>query len=94
MIPNGEGLMVTIVYDVETKDDKLAGYLSDGITHGSTIENSITKEIKVSNEAIKMVAGQAYTITLHLGMTSVKVEATVSDWGSETSNTGSVGLPD
>ena len=86
VIPNGDPMKVTIVYDVETKDEKLAGYLSDGITHGSTIENTITKAIKVSNAIdaanVVMNAGRAYTITLHLGMTSVKVEASVNEWTS------------
>ena len=82
VIPNGANMKVTIVYDVETKDDKLAGYLSDGQTHGSTIENTITADMKVSNDAhLQLVAGNAYTIKLHLGMTSVKVEASVSEWG-------------
>lgn len=86
VIPNGDPMKVTIVYDVETKDEKLAGYLSDGVTHGSTIENTITKAIKVSNASdvanVVMNAGRAYTITLHLGMTSVKVEASVNEWTS------------
>ena len=78
VIPNGDAMKLTIVYDVETKDDKLAAYLSDGKTHGSTIENTITKAIST----VEMVAGKAYTINLHLGMTTVKVDATVSDWVS------------
>jgi hypothetical protein len=78
VIPNGDAMKVTIVYDVETEDNKLAAYLSDGKTHGSTIENTITKAIS----AEEMVAGKAYTINLHLGMTTVKVDATVSNWVS------------
>ena len=37
VIPTNEELKITIVYDVETKDDNLAGYLADGVTHGSSI---------------------------------------------------------
>jgi hypothetical protein len=77
VIPNGDPISITIVYDVETQDKNLAGYLSDGVTHGSTIENTITKKLEVT-----MAAGKAYKITLHLGMTSVKVEATVEDWAT------------
>lgn len=81
VIPTNEELKVTIVYDVETKDDNLAGYLADGVTHGSSIENQITKELKLSDGSdLQLEAGKAYTIKLHLGMTSVKVDATVTDW--------------
>ena len=80
VIPNGDAMTVTIEYDVETIDENLAGYLSDGKTHGSSIRNTITKKIEVSGEALKMVAGKAYTINLHLGMTRIKVEAEVEAW--------------
>ena len=78
VIPNGDPVSITIVYDVETQDKNLATYLSDGVTHGSTIENTISKKL----EEVIMEAGKAYQITLHLGMTSVKVEATVEDWAT------------
>ena len=82
VIPNGDPVKITIVYDVETKDSKLAGYLSDGVTHGSSIENTITKELKYasSDEALKIFPGLGHVFNLHLGMTSVKVEASVTDW--------------
>ncbi len=81
VIPNHEPLKVTIVYDVETEDPNVAGFLSDGKTHGSTIENKITKEIKSKYDVnITMGAGYQYTVNLHLGMTSVKFEASVTDW--------------
>jgi hypothetical protein len=83
VIPVGdEQLKVTIVYDVETADSNLAGYLSDGTTKGSTIENKITKAITIgdTNNALKLVAGKKYTIKLHLGMTSVKFDAEVNNW--------------
>jgi hypothetical protein len=89
VIPNRDPLKVTIVYDVETKDPNVAGFLSDGKTHGSTVENKITKEIKSKHDVnITMGAGYQYTVYLHLGMTSVKVDASVSDWvNSHESNT-------
>ena len=80
VIPNGEPVSITIVYDVETRDKSLAGYLSDGVTHGSTIENTITWK---NNGSLKMEAGKAYRITLHLGMTTVKVNASVNAWAAE-----------
>ena len=95
VIPNGQPLKVTIVYDVETYDTNLAGYLSDGKTKGKSVENKITKEIKTTGDsptAITMAAGKKYTIKLHLGMTSVEFEATVDDWG-DTSTGGEAWLP-
>ena len=86
VIPNGEDMKVTIVYDVETKDDNLAAFLSDGVTHGSTIENKITRFIQVKNgedlAKFKMKAGKGYTIKIHLCMTTVKVDAEVQEWGN------------
>ena len=86
VIPNGESMRVTIVYDVETEDKNLAGYLSDGKTHGSSIENTITRDIYYNDPApivgnnVRMSAGKVYTIKLHLGMTTVKVDAEVTNW--------------
>lgn len=86
VIPNGDDMKVTIVYDVETKDDNLAAFLSDGVTHGSTIENKITRFIQVKNGGglakFKMEAGKGYTIKIHLCMTTVKVDAAVEEWGN------------
>jgi len=85
VIPNNDPVKITIVYDVETKDSKLAGYLSDGVTHGSSIENTITKDVFfTSGSPMVMQPGYAHIIKLHLGMTSVKVEATVTDWEATT----------
>jgi hypothetical protein len=39
-----------------------------------------------------MTAGKKYTITLHLGMTSVKANATVKDWGA--GDTAPVNIPE
>lgn len=79
VIPTYETMDVTIVYDVETIDPNLPGYLSDGETHGSSIENKITKTA-VFGTTTNIEAGKAYTLKLHLGMTSVKFDATVSTW--------------
>lgn len=85
VIPNNASMKVTIVYDVETKDDHLATTLADRETRGSSIENNITKSVMIGTDDLALVAGKKYTLNLHLGMTSVKMEATVSDWdnGSE-----------
>ena len=85
---DGEPLSVTIVYDVETEDNQVAGYLSDGTKHGSTIENKITKQIIAGG----LKAGYAYTVKLHLGMNSVKFDAVVRDWTAAPDT--DVALPD
>lgn len=79
VIPTGEAVEVEIVYDVETIDTNLSGYLSDGSTHGSTIENRIKKVITFGT-ANEFENGKAYTLKLYLGMNSVKFDAKVTDW--------------
>lgn len=94
VIPTGDKLRVTIVYDVETYDPKLVSqHLADGETHGSSIKNTIAATIKTSGDAdIIMEAGKQYTISLHLGMTSVKVNADVTPW-PEDGVSATVNLP-
>lgn len=95
VIPTNDNVKVTIVYDVETEDANLNTYLSDGKTHGSSIENKITKDISFGTGATattKMTAGKSYQIMLHLGMNSVKFEAAVTDWPT-TSDQAPTDLP-
>ena len=81
VIPSGQPLKVSIVYDVETATDELSSYLADGKTHGVSVENKITKTITLNTgENMKLEAGKHYSLTLHLGMTSVKFDASVADW--------------
>lgn len=89
VIPTDDQMNITIVYDVETIDPNLSTYLSDGVTHGSTIENRIYKEDIFEGNSIE--AGKAYQVNLHLGMTSVKFDANVVDW--EDLGTKEVNLP-
>lgn len=84
VIPTNDNFKVTIVYDVETADPNLSKYLSDGVIKGSTIENTITQEINFGSDAAPIVAGKAYVVKLHLGMTSVKFDAEVTEWGDAT----------
>lgn len=84
VLPTNEEMYVTIVYDVETYDPKLSSqYLSDGRTHGSTIENTISAYITDGSTPIVMEAGKQYTIKIHLGITSVKVDASVTKWPTD-----------
>ena len=91
VIPSSEPLKVTLVYDVETKDDKLSTLLSDGVTHGSTVENVISKNIQIGGSDFSLDAGKKYTIALHIGLTSVKFDASVSPW--EGGQSASADLP-
>ena len=87
VLPTNEEMYVTIVYDVETYDPKLTSqYLSDGRTHGSTIENTISAYITDGSTPIVMEAGKQYTIKIHLGMTSVKMDANVTPWADALDN--------
>jgi len=90
LIPNGQPMTVSIVYNVETADDKLAGYLSDGATHGSVVENKITKTVSFGGANLR--AGYNHKLILHLGLNSVKFEAEVKDWTDATE--GNVWLPE
>ena len=78
VIPTGQVMNVTIVYDVETKSPNVAGYLSDGVTHGVSVENRITKTIDFGGGGL--MSGKKYTLLLHLGMNSVKFSASIGDW--------------
>ena len=75
VIPTNEQMDISIVYDVETEDDALAGTLSNG-HKGSSIENKIFKE----NVFPAIEAGKAYQVKIYVGLTSVKFEAVVTDW--------------
>jgi hypothetical protein len=78
VIPTDDPMDITIIYDVETEDDNLATFISDGMTHGSTIENRIFKTDVFGG--VKIEAGKKYVVNLHLGMTSVKIDADVVPW--------------
>ena len=59
---------VKITYHVVTKDEKLTGNVSN-------VQNAITKET-----SIQLENGKSYNLKLILGLTSVKLDATVADW--------------
>ena len=81
VIPTGEDIVIEICYDVETKDANLAQFLSDGVTPGSTISNTIRKTSdKIFTAKTTMEPGKGYQINIILGMTSVKFEAAVQPW--------------
>ena len=69
LIPGTADITFEITYHVFTADANLSGEFSK-------VTNVIKKEI----DDLPLVAGNAYNINLQLGMTSVKVTATVSPW--------------
>ena len=95
VIPTGDEMTVTIEYDIETADAKLAGTVSDKETAGLSIPNTITKTITLSDNTTKMIleAGKKHTIKLHLGMSQVEFDATVSDW-ADAADEGLAWLPE
>ena len=75
----GENVDVEIAYDIETVDTLLAGTISDNLVHGISIENVIRKEA-IFGDGIDFQPGYQYLIKIHVGLTSVKIEATVEPW--------------
>ena len=85
VIPTGEAMTITIVYDIETTNPKLGGFISDGTTHGVSIENKVTKTVTFGGVYGKgLESNKRYTLKLHLGMNSVKFDADVSEWADNT----------
>ena len=70
IIPQSTEFEVYVEYTVTTTD-------ASHPNNSSTIENKITTPV---NTAINFEANKSYTLNLVLGMTSVKVNASVEDW--------------
>ncbi|MBR1543052.1 MAG: fimbrillin family protein [Bacteroidaceae bacterium] len=70
---------VTVEYTVETVDPALAGTVTGG-SNGIKIENKIKNTVKFTPEKTK-----AYNFDILIGVTSVKVEATVTPWTADNS---------
>ena len=69
VIPTGDtNIKVKITYAVVTYDEKLKTYVTN-------VENAITKATSLTLEN-----GKSYNLKLILGLTSVKLDATVADW--------------
>lgn len=65
---NSDQVNISIVYEVKTTDNT-------NNANSSVIENTISKSFNFNFEA-----GKAYMFNLHIGMTSVKVDADVEEW--------------
>ena len=96
VIPSGgsEKVDLTIVYDVETEDANLSTYLSDGVTHGSSIENRITKTNVLSGLSTTGIeAGKVYNLMITLGMKDIKLSAVISSGWTSASGAGNIVVP-
>jgi len=81
VIPTGENMTISMLYDIQTADKRLGKYLSDGKTPGFRVANEIHKPLQDALEnGIKIEAGKAYNIKIVVGLESVKVTATVKGW--------------
>lgn len=75
------GVQIRVKYTVTTEDGQLAsGY--------SVVTNNITSDAF----NFKFEQGKAYNFVLHLGLTSVKLSATVADWETATDHVVNVPL--
>jgi len=82
---SGSEVKIRVTYDVITADDKL-----------DTKQSKVTNVITSDKFAFPFVGGNAYTFNLHLGMTSVKFDADVTEWadGGETVVNVPINSPD
>lgn len=75
------GVKVRVKYTVTTKDDNLDGGKSVVVNDITSVEFPFTFD-----------QGKAYNFVLHLGLTSVKLSASVSEWDDETDHVVNVPL--
>lgn len=73
LVPQNVGINIEVEYSVITQDANLA-------TGFSCVDN----KIKSSDFNFNFKGGEAYSFVLHLGLTSVKLEAEVSEWDNAT----------
>ena len=87
VVPTDKEMNITICYDVETADQNLSKFLSDGKTHGKCVKVELSEAT-----GLKIEAGKSYTVKIIVGMTSIKVDAEVTPWteGTAASNNESV----
>ena len=79
VIPSQKQFKVTVCYGIESADYHLNSYLSDGKTRGASVENTITKSVTLPDgEPLVLESGNRYTVKLHLGLNSAKVDTEVA----------------
>ena len=79
---------------METEDANLSTYLSDGVTHGSSIENRITKTNVLSGLSTTGIeAGKVYNLMITLGMKDIKLSADIGSNWTSASGAGNIVVP-
>lgn len=94
LIPSGDEpqtIYITVDYIVRTADQNLntnSETTAEKVKAYTEVEQIISNEVKLKG----LEANKYYTLVMHLGLTSVKLEAVVSDWapstGSESDENG------
>ena len=91
LIPSNEAqtFVVTITYTVRTFDGNIAAVANE--TTNTKVTQTITNQVTIP--ANSLAANKYYKLLIHLGLTSVKFSATVSDWTipGDTDGDGTIG---
>ena len=79
---------MTITYTVRTYDANLAAVTNE--TTNTKVVQTITNQVTIP--ANSLAANKYYKLLIHLGLTSVKFSATVSDWSipGDTNGNGTI----
>ena len=85
---DGQKIKITVQYTVRTYDENLAAPSVGEVTCSKVVQ-TITNEVDISG----LLENHYYTLVIHLGMTSVKFTAEVSDWTTADSENNVIWLP-
>ena len=77
-------ITISVTYTVRSYDEKLADSYSE-------VTQKITKRLYITDP---VQLNKQYNILMHLGLTSIKFEATVDDWDVATTSTGTTHDPE
>ena len=88
---SSSGFYVYVEYDVITLDKNLGNTTST--TPYNEFKSKVTNHISTKVEGIKFESGKAYKLNLQLGMTSVKLTASVDAWYEGDNQNTAVDLP-
>ena len=81
---NDQTLVITVKYTVRTYDTKLGANAESGTW--TKVTQTITNKVIIPKGSL--LSNKYYKLLMHLGLTSIKFSATVSDWESTTSGGG------
>ena len=84
----GQKIQIQVQYTVRTYDPNLATLTGESEPCSKVVQ-TITKEVEIAS----LLENHFYTLVIHLGMTSVKFSAEVSDWTTADGENNVVWLP-